>query len=599
MTPAGETGPPGHHPIQRLGPTTVARIAAGEVVERPASVVKELVENALDAGADRIDVRLEEGGRSMIEVADNGRGIPREELALAVERYATSKLPPEGPIERIGTLGFRGEALAAIAAVSRLRVYSRPPGAESAHGLSVVGGTPAGEFEVGRAPGTTVEVRDLFFATPARRKFLKSAPAEQVEVLATIDALYLARPSAAISLASDGRSIAEYPASDRLVDALARVLGPEFLGQSFPVDAPLPEGAQLNGVLGRPTVSRPGPDGLWIAINGRPVRSRTIAQAVRLAYRDHLPRTRFPAGALHLRVDPDRIDVNVHPAKTEVRLVGERDLLPALRRSVRAGLEAGPSVAENASLPVPLGLDRSGAVAVELPDLPSTLAAGPAWLAAAAGAAQRTLDGGLASVAVAAGTGRPGLRLVGPVFDLYWVAEAVGELWLIDQHAASERLLFDRLRSDGRIGRQELVEPTLVPLTARQRGTLELRRTELEEAGFVVEPFGAGTERVHAVPAYRGHTARPSALAPLLDELAEGGRATVPDGGPERIAASIACHAAVRGGDRISPEALRAILSGLDGLDSPAYACPHGRPIAVRWSRSRLDRSFLRRGEPG
>ncbi len=594
MTPA----PAPRRPIRRLDAATVAHIAAGEVVERPASVVKELVENALDAGADRIDVRLEEGGRTLIEVSDNGDGIPEAELELAVERHATSKLAPDGPLERIESLGFRGEALASIASVARLRITSRSLDAEGAAGLSVVGGSVAGRFELGRAPGTTVEVRDLFFATPARRKFLKSPAAEQVEVLETLQALYLARPGASLSLSSEHREVARWPSTSRLFDAAGHVLGPEFLAVAFSVDAALPEGSHLTGVLGRPSFHRPTAASLHLAINGRPVRSRPIVQALRLAFQDHLPRTRFPAGAVHLEVPAERVDVNVHPSKAEVRIVRERELLLEVRRAVRAALLAGPVGSERAALPVRLRADEPPAIPARFLATPSWLAAGPALVAESSAATQRTLDIGLPLVGVAAGVGRPGLRLVGPVFDLYWVAEADEALWLIDQHAASERLLFERIRRDGHLGRQELVDPAFVELTPRQRAVLDARRPELEGAGFTIEAFGEGVERVLAVPSFRGHTALPGSLGTLLDELADGGRPTVPDGGPERIAASIACHAAVRAGDRISAESLRAILGGLDGLGDPSYACPHGRPIAVRWSRGRLDRSFLRSGAP-
>ena len=586
--------PPSRRRIRRLDPSTVARIAAGEVVERPASVVKELVENAIDAGATRIEIRIEEGGLGLIEVADDGQGIPEDELGLAVERYATNKLLGEDPADGVGTLGFRGEALAAIAAVSRFRLVSRTPGSELAYGLSLVAGAVAGRFEIGRAPGTTVEVRELFFATPARRKFLKAPAAEQVAIVEAVDALYLAHPEVGVSLATEERELLRYPPSARLRDAAGRVLGTEFLLASFAVRTELPGGGHVEGLLGRPTQHRPNGSGLWIAINGRTIRSRAIVAAVRLAYQDHLPRTRFPIGVLHLELPTDRVDVNVHPTKAEVRIARERELLDTLRRAVREALQAGPAGAE-----APRARPLAPGMAGPLPGpssrgMPVSLAAGPAMHDGEG--AQTTLDVGSAFVAVAASDRRPGLRLVGSLFDLYWIADTGQELWVVDQHAASERLLYDRLRAAGRLARQELVLPRTVPLTARQIAVLADRAEEIAAAGFEVDPFGPGVVRVRAVPAYRGHTADADALPALLEELAAGGRATVPDGGTERIAASLACHAAVRGGDAIAPEAMRAILGELDALDDPAYACPHGRPIALRWSRARLDRMFLRSG---
>jgi DNA mismatch repair protein MutL len=579
--------------IRRLDEATIARISAGEVVERPASVVKELVENAYDAGAARIEIRISGGGIQMIEVLDDGVGIPPGELVLAVERHATSKLTVDDPSEGVGTLGFRGEALASIAAISRFRLISRCRDADSARGIAVVGGTTAGTFELGRAPGTTVEVRDLFFGTPARRRFLKAAAAEQVEILDLVETLYLAHPDAALSLTAEDREVLRFPASSRLRDAAGRVYGPEFLTASFGVDAELPGGVHLHAVLGRPERSRPNGAGLRIAVNGRAIRSRTIATAVKLAYVDHLPRTRFPVGAVHLQVPLDRVDVNVHPTKAEVRIARERELLDAVRSSIRAAVQSGPAAATASIAVAPTVVAEPARRERRLAAMPSSLAAAPALLEDR-GSTQTTLEVGSTLVEVPATGRRPALRLVGALFDLYWIGDAGDELWILDQHAASERLLYDRLRSAGRLGRQELMEPVVVHLTARQRAVRAERREELERAGFDLEEFGPGADRIRAVPSYRGHTARPESLLELLDELADGGRTAAAAGGPDRVAASIACHAAVRAGDPIPPEAMRLILAGLDGLEDPAYACPHGRPIALRWSRAKLDRSFLR-----
>ena len=390
---------PSHRPIRRLSSETVERIAAGEVVERPASVVKELVENAVDAHASTITIRLLGGGLDRVEVADDGSGIPADELELAVERHATSKLEPDGPVERIGTLGFRGEALAAVASVSRFRLLSRPPEREVAEGISVVGGAIAGRFPAARAPGTTVEVEDLFFNTPARRKFLKSPPAEQVEVLQTVERLYLARPQVGLRVESEGREVATYPPAHGLQDAAARVLGPGFLVSSFEVNAEIP-GGRLFGALGRPEVAVATSRGLFLAVNGRSITSRPIAQAVRAAFGDYLPRSRFPVGVLHLEVAADRLDVNVHPTKREVRFAREREVLDAIRIRVREALVAAPQVAELASSrsavrPTFAATSGGNATPAPLPLLPGL---------------QRTLDGAVetrARSAVPAAGGTP------------------------------------------------------------------------------------------------------------------------------------------------------------------------------------------------
>ena len=579
-------------PIRRLAPETVERIAAGEVVERPASVVKELLENATDAGATAVTVEVRGGGLERIEVADDGYGIPADELELAVERHATSKLDPAGPIERIGSLGFRGEALAAIASVSRFRLLSRPPDREVGEGLSVVGGAVAGRFSAPRSPGTTVSVDDLFFNTPARRKFLKSPAAEQLEVVRTVERLYLARPSVTLRVEADGRELTALPATTRLEDAAARVLGPGLLREGFPVTGTLPGGA-VRGVLGRPTTAAASSAGLYLAVNGRAILSRPVTQAVRAAFGDYLPRSRFPVGLLHLEIDADRVDVNVHPTKREIRFATEREVVEALRVRVREGLLASPHIAELSDDAAPShARTRSGAQA-------PMRSRGPVTPGSPTSALQGRLDaaaGAAPLVEIPPAPGHPPLTLLGCLQHLYWVAESEDGLVLIDQHAASERVLYETLLRDGRLARQTLVEPLSLRLTAAQREALREHESVVRTAGFDVEPFGPETYRVHAVPSYRGRRARAEALPGLLDELAEGGRPTTTDGLRERTAATLACHAAIRAGDPVDPEEFRRVLQALYALPESSYSCPHGRPILLRFSRSRLDRWFLRTG---
>jgi DNA mismatch repair protein MutL len=576
--------------IRRLDETTIQQIAAGEVVERPASVVKELIENAVDAGATEIRVRFEGGGIDLLSVEDDGRGIVPDQLVLAVERHATSKLTTAEEIAQVATLGFRGEALAAIGAVSRLRLLSRAEGQDSAHGISVIAGQVVGEFEDGRAPGTTVEVRDLFFNTPARRKFLKSPAAEQVELIDTIERLYLARPSIGLLLRTSEGEVDRLPPVGRLRDAVARVLGPEFLRDCFEVHAGGREEVRVDAVLGRPTVTRSNSAGLYVALDGRVIQSRAIVQAVRLAFAEHLPRTRFPVGVVQVQVGPGRVDVNVHPTKREVRFLREREVADFVRHAVRAalldepalaeapvGASAGPAPDAFAAVPV-LHLDASSALA------PST---GPV-------AVQRTLGPRPAGPAVAAQGRHPPLQLIGPIFDLYWLAESQGTLVLLDQHAASERVVFESLRASGSIGRQELLVPVRLELSARRFGLLDELAATLRAGGYDWEFFGSHSIRVTGVPSYRGRRASAEGLVAVLDELAGGGRPTVPDGMTERRNASLACHAAIRGGDVVSGSEMEQVLHDLYALPGAAYACPHGRPILVQIPRASVDRWFLR-----
>jgi len=573
--------------IRRLDPDTIERIAAGEVVERPASAVKELVENAYDAGASSVTVRLRGGGLERIEVADDGTGIAPAELELAVERHATSKLAPDGPVEAIGSLGFRGEALAAISAVSRLRLLSRPPGADAAEGIEVVAGKVVQRLVEPRSPGTTVEVADLFFNTPARRKFLRSGAREQIEVVRVLEQLYLARPTVALRLLAEAGELASFPAASTLAEAAGRVLGPEFPAASFPLRAEGGEAA-IDGALGPPALAGSTSAGLFLSVNGRPVASRSLAQAVRVGFGTTLPRPRFPVGIVHLSIDPGRVDVNVHPTKREVRLLAAREVEEELRRAVAEAVVGSPRLTEPPR--------AAGARPSLAPVSPPARAPSPA---ARQVAVQRTLapePGGARPVQVAAARDRPRLELLGPFAALYWVAVSDDGLVLIDQHAASERLLYDTLRAGGVLARQVLVEPIPLTLTAAERSALAAHAEEVRATGFAVEPFGPGAYRVLAVPSYRGRTVRADAVVELLRELAGGGRPTLPDGLEERRAASIACHAAIRAGDVVERTKIAELLGLLDRQPDRPRTCPHGRPIFVHLARARLDRWFLRSG---
>jgi DNA mismatch repair protein MutL len=580
-------------PIRRLDRETVERIAAGEVVERPASVVKELIENALDAGAHAISVRVEDGGLRAIEVSDDGFGIPDDELTLAVERHATSKLAPAGPVDHIESLGFRGEALAAIGTVSRLRIVSRTPERDSATSLPVDGGVVGMATPAGRAVGTTVEVRDLFYNTPARRKFLRSPAAEQIEVVATVERLYLARSDVMYRVRGGERELALYPATRDLRDAAARVLGPSLLRESFEVEGEIP-GGRVVGTLGRPATAAPTSRGLFFSVNGRAIASRPLSQAVRLAFHDYLPRSRFPVGVVRLEFSDDRVDVNVHPTKKEVRFVAERDLAERIRVLVRQSLLTVPTATEVADA----GPAREPRAPRRRPTA-SDSALGASRPASAPPTRQHLLLPSTASAAVRSVSARgphPSLELIGCVGAIYWVAQSEDGMVLIDQHAASERVVYEALRREGTLAHQRLMTPYLLPLSGAQRAALVEHGTAVRAAGFDVEEFGPGTFRVRSVPAYRGRRARADALGELLMELASGGRPTLPDGLEERTAASLACHAAIRAGDVVEREEFARVLEALHQLPEAAYSCPHGRPIQVRLPRSRIDRWFLRSG---
>ncbi len=580
--------------IHRLAADTIQRIAAGEVVENPASVVKELVENAVDAGATQVEIRLRRGGLELIGVEDDGVGIPAEDLPLAVERHATSKLEGAADLTGIETLGFRGEALAAIAQVSRLRLISRPPEAPEAGGIAVDGGQARGTFVAARAVGTSVEIRDLFFNTPARRKFLRSPAAEQLAILTAVERLYLAASNVGLAVVGEDRELGRYPPSARLEDAAGRVFGPEFVGQIYRIDHREDDGLHIEGVLGRPTISRGTGAGLVVAVNGRAVAARVLAQAVRLAYQDFLPRTRFPVGVIRLAIEPGRIDVNVHPTKREIRILRERELADVLRLTVRAALIAGSQVAE---VPGSRSAPGDRAVSRGPQGVPQGLPASALLSRAEASSRRQQLLGAVSLAPRIRETARhPSLELLGCLARLYWIAESDGDLVLLDQHAASERVLYELFLAEGRLARQELVEPFRLRLTPRQRAAAGPHSELLTRSGFTLEPFGGDQFRISSVPVFHGRPAAAEELPRLLDELADGGRPTIPEGAQERTAASLACHAAIRAGDIVSAEAMRRVLDALYRLPLAAYACPHGRPVLVRFPRSRIDRWFLRSG---
>ncbi|HEV2428511.1 MAG TPA: DNA mismatch repair endonuclease MutL [Thermoplasmata archaeon] len=591
--PAGEAEPARIRPLDR---ETIRRIAAGEVVERPSSVVKELVENAYDAGATEVVVSIQQGGLAELSVRDDGIGIRPEELGAAVERHSTSKLSHASDLERIRTLGFRGEALAAIASVSRLRLFTRPPGAEAAHGLTVVGGKVGRPFVEGAPPGTTVEVRDLFFNTPARRKFLRSAAAEQVELVHTLGSLYLAHPEVGLRLDSEGRELLRWPGTTSLTDAAVRVLGVELLERTIVGEVRPPDGTRIEFVVGHPSVVRAHSAGMRITVNGRPIASRILVQAVRRAFDPYVPKGRFPVGTVRLTLDPQRVDVNVHPTKREVRIAQEAQVAEAVFGAIRTRLADVVSTKGIPSRPTDKLSDEAFGSSGALGPPAASVAGRAAGIGTPLGGRQLALDDLPGARLVSSNGAHPRLLLKAPLFRLYWVAEAEEALVLVDQHAASERVVYEALRADGRLARQALVDPVTIALTPRQAAALTSAPEAIASAGYEVEPFGGGRHRVRSVPSYRGRLARAEALPALLDELADGGRPTVPDGLFDRTRASIACHAAVRGGDEIPVEEMGRILEALYRLPDASYACPHGRPILVRLPRGRLDGWFLRRG---
>ena len=586
--------------MRRLPDAVVNRIAAGEVVERPASALKELVENAIDAGAGRIDCALRQGGAASIAVDDDGAGIARDELALALERHATSKLAGDDLVD-IRTLGFRGEALPSIGAVSRLTITSRADGAAEAWRIAVDNGGIGAPEPAARARGTRVETAGLFRAVPARLKFLKSARAEYLAAADMLKRLAMARPAVAFSLEHDGRRAwASAAASDPLA-RLADVLGAEFADNSVPV-ALEADGLRLTGHAGLPTWHRGTAQAQYLFVNGRPVRDRLLQGAVRAGYEELVPRGRFPVLALFLDVPPDRVDVNVHPAKTEIRF---RDagrvrslIVSALRRALAEEGHRAAMPVETAPL---IGRFRPGGASAPYPK--GGVGAAPPELAERAAAWQAPLDPALAPSAPPPAPEAPGAAGLplgaarAQLHDTYIVAQTGDGIVLVDQHAAHERLVLERMRralAEGRPPRQALLLPEVVELDEAGAERLAAKAEELAELGLVLERFGPEAVLVRETPAALGETDAKGLARDLADDLAEHGLALTLKERLEDVAATMACHGSVRAGRRLGAKEMDALLREMEATPRSGQ-CNHGRPTYVELKLADIERLFGRR----
>jgi DNA mismatch repair protein MutL len=599
--------------IRLLPETTANRIAAGEVVERPAAAVKELVENALDAGARRVAVTLEEGGIGRILVEDDGHGMSAEELGLAVERHATSKLPEEATLFRIATLGFRGEALPSIGAVARLTLTScvaadaarGGSGSGAAHAILVEGGRKGPVVPAAGPQGTRVEVQDLFFATPARRAFLKSPRSEAEAAIDVVRRLALAWPEVAFRVESDGRVALALPPQDRTA-RIAALLGPDFAAAALPVEAAR-DGIGLTGLAAAPTHHRPTGEHGHLVVNGRPVRDPQLRTALRVAYREIIPRGRHPVAALFLDLPPEAVDVNVHPMKTELRFrdaEGVRGLLiSALRRALAVGVAAVPG-ARPAPPPIPAepgAMPPAGfAEAQAAPPLPGGWAPAPSWRPPATPRLPLSFPAAPAPAPEmpAAEEEGPLGRPVAQFLSTYVLAEAPdGAVVLVDQHAAHERLTHEALKAqleEGGVRAQPLLLPAVVELPAASVARLLDAAAALARLGLEIEGFGPGALLVRATPALLGNPDPAPMLADLAEELAEGGEALALADRLDAAVARLACHGSIRAGRRLTGAEMAALLRQMEATPRAA-TCSHGRPTFIRLGKSELERLFARR----
>jgi DNA mismatch repair protein MutL len=588
-------------PIQQLPDTLVNQIAAGEVVERPASVVKELVENALDAGATRVDIDLEEGGIRLIRIRDDGGGIPAAELPLAISRHATSKIASLDDLEEVATLGFRGEALPSIASVSRFALSSRTAAQEHGLRLEVDGGKVAPPQPHPHPAGTTVEVRDLFFNVPARRKFLRAERTELGHIEEWLRSLALARPEVELRISHNGRLSRHYkPVRDGAERArrVAEALGEEFIAQCLAIEH-AGAGLRLHGWVGLPTAARSSADQQYFYVNGRAVRDRTVAHAVRQAYADVLFHGRHPAFVLFLECDPRQVDVNVHPAKHEVRfreqrLVHEfiyRTLHEALA-STRAGLAAGHDLSLPTAGPMGWSAPAQGGLGLPVREAMGAYAALYGSPSAASASAPLSTAMPAANEAEAPPLGYALAQLHG----IFVLAENAHGLILVDMHAAHERITYERLKAarDGEgIRSQPLLVPLSLAVSEREADLAEQHADTLAGYGFELRRAGPQALSVRAVPTLLADLDPRALVLDVLSDLREHGASRKLEEARNELLSTLACHTSVRANRRLSLPEMNALLRDMESTERSGQ-CNHGRPTWVQLTKAELDRLFLR-----
>ncbi|MBI2830779.1 MAG: DNA mismatch repair endonuclease MutL [Chloroflexi bacterium] len=571
--------------IKLLDPRVISQIAAGEVVERPASVVKELVENSLDAGSTQVSVEAAGSGLGLIRVTDNGSGIPDDEVELAFERHATSKIRELSDLDSISSLGFRGEALPSIAAVARVEVLTCAGGEMTGAFLKLEDGAVVERRRQGRAQGTTVTVRNLFRRVPARLKFLKSPATENGRIAEVVTQYALAFPEVRFTLSIDDRVLLRSPGSGRLLDTVVEVYGPEAAGKMLELSDkqgewdggnPVFSHIVVTGLVGAPTVSRTSRGSLSFFVNRRWVSSRLLGKAVEDAYRGLLMQGRYPLGVVNISIPSAEVDVNIHPTKREVRFRDERTVFGSVQGAVRRTLVS--------LTPVPRIEEPMAAFA---PPPVTTVS----WESLVEGSSRMPAHAPVAQPLQAPLVALPVLRVMGQLSGSYIVAEGADGLYLIDQHAAHERVLFERVmeqRSKNGVEMQGLLEPATLEVEPKQAEAMKGHIARLAGFGFDIEPFGERTYLVRAVPALLHKKDWVGAIREVLDS-ASGNNAA------ERLAMSIACHSAVRAGQSMSHDEMRELVRELERVGVP-HTCPHGRPTMIHLSLAQLSRDFGRTG---
>jgi DNA mismatch repair protein MutL len=583
-------------PIQQLPGHLINQIAAGEVVERPASVVKELVENSLDAGADDIHIDIAAGGAKLIRVRDNGAGIDRDELALALSRHATSKISSLEDLEAVVSLGFRGEALPSIASVARLVLTSRTAAEDNAWQVEADGGEISSPRPAAHARGTTVEVHDLFYNTPARRRFLRTERTEFGHIEKWLRRLALSRPGAAFTLTHNRRTVLSLPAAasrEQQLARLAKLCGEGFADQSIHLEHET-EGVAIQGWIALPTYNRSQPDQQYWFVNGRSISDRTLAHAVKHAYRDVLFHGRFPAYVLNLAMDPAGVDANAHPAKHEVRFRDGRRVHGIVSQTLEAALS---DTRPGGHAPAPASVVRYRGSAQHSMPLTSVARSGPANVREAL-AGYGALSGASAALQIETEPGDvPPLGFaIAQLAGVYILAENSDGLIVVDMHAAHERITYEKLKrgfDDRAVVRQPLLVPVTIAVAENEADLVERSSRDIEALGLAVHRAGPTTLVVREVPALLKDADVESLLRDLLSDIGEAGSSSRFEDASDEFLATMACHHSVRANRRLSLDEMNALLREMETTER-ADQCNHGRPTWTAISLAELDRLFLR-----
>ncbi len=566
--------------IRILDESTISKIAAGEVIERPSSVVKELVENSIDANATEIRIRIQDAGKSLIEIVDNGHGMNPDNLKIAFIQHSTSKIIDIDDLEKISTMGFRGEALSSIASVADIEVSTKEKGASTAQFVSLKKGKMSALKQIGRDTGTTISVMKLFSGHPARLKYLKSDRVEMGHIIQIVTERALANPDIAFKLLNDGVEVINVPRAKNMPDRINDIMGRRVAKQivSF---METEEGITVIGHLAKPTITKATKNDLFIFVNNRPVASPKISEAIERGYAGMLMRNRHPVGVLMLDIDPKVLDVNVHPTKRKVRFADEGRVARFITKAV-AGAMGNTEIIPDVE---PRQKDIIHRSVIE----------GKKKRASRVPQTQTQIMDDIETEAIPEGESIPKMKVMGQILNTYILAQSGSDLLIIDQHAAHERINLDRLKDSKKAkkAQQKLITPIPLNLGKKESQLVEHYRPIIEEFGFKIEPFGKDTYLVRAVPSIAGHLESESGLRDLIEELAELGKARDIEERWDEIRHLIACHSSIRAGEKLSQQRMAKLVEELHEIDNP-FHCAHGRPTIIRITQKELEKLFKR-----